>query len=106
MGYTSAVRKCIHIETRKKFKLIHEKEWIGDIISIICKRYGVSRKTYYKWKNRYKQKGIEGLSDISRRPHNIKYKTVTSEIQETILDLRLTKRFECNSQSRLFRVMF
>ena len=58
--------------------------------------YGTSRKTYYKWKNRYKQKGIEGLSDLSRRPHNVKYRKVTSEIQETILDLRLTKRFGCN----------
>ena len=37
---------------------------------------------------RYKQRGIEGLSDISRRPHNIKYKKkVTSELEETILDL-------------------
>ena len=52
-------------------------------------------RLYYKWNNRYKQKGIEGLSDSSRRPHNIKDKKVTSEIEETILDLRLTKRFGC-----------
>src|SRR5918994_2783337 len=91
MGYTSAVRKCIQIEIRKKFNLIHEKEWTGHAISIICKRYGVSRKTYYKWKNRYKQKGIEGLLDLSRRPNNIRYKKITSEVEETILDLRLTK---------------
>ena len=60
------------------------------------KENGLERKTYYKWKNRYLQKGIEGLSDLSRRPHTIKYNKVTSEIQETILDLRLTKRFGCN----------
>ena len=95
MGYTP-VRKCIHIEIRTKFNLIHEKEWTGDTISNICKRYGVSRKTYYKWNNRYKQKGIEGLSDNSRRPHNIRYKKVTSELEQTILDLRLSKRFGCN----------
>ena len=90
MGYTS-VRKCIHIEIKTMFNLIHEKEWIGDIISNICRRYGVSRKTYYEWNNRYKQKGIEGLSDASRRPCNINYKKITSELVETILDLRLTK---------------
>src|SRR6476660_1766256 len=95
MGYTP-VRKCIHIEINRRFNLIHEKEWTGDTISNICKRYGVSRKTYYKWNKRYKQKGIEGLSDSSRRPHNIKYKKVTSEIEETILDLRLTRRFGCS----------
>jgi transposase len=87
MGYTS-VRKCIPIEIRTKFNLIHEKEWIGDTISNICKMYGVSRKTYYKWMSRQKQKGIEDLSDISRRPHNIKYKKVMPEVEETIIDLR------------------
>jgi transposase InsO family protein len=106
MGYTSAVRMCIQIEIRKKFNLIHEKEWTGDTISSICKRYGVSRKTYYKWDNRYNQKGIEGLSDNSRRPHNINYKKVTSEIQETILDLRLSKRLGCNRiKFRLRRIV-
>ena len=96
MGYTSAVRKCIQIEIDRRYNLIHEKEWTGETVSIICKRYGTSRRTYYKWKNRYKQKGIDGLSDLSRRPHNIKYNKLTSEIQETILDLRLTKRFGCS----------
>ena len=38
MGYISAVRKCIHIEIRRKFNLIHEKEWTGDTINSICKR--------------------------------------------------------------------
>jgi hypothetical protein len=49
----SAVRKCIHIEIGRRYNLIHERKWTGDTISIICKRYGVSRKTYYKWKNGY-----------------------------------------------------
>ena len=89
------MRKCIHIEIERRYNLIHEIEWTGETVSIICKRYSTSRKTYYKWKNRYKRKGIDGLSDLSRRPHNIKYSKVSSEIQETILDLRLTKRFGC-----------
>ena len=105
MGYTS-VRKCIHIEIITKFNLIHEKEWTGDTVYNICKRYDVSRKTYYKWKNRYEEKGIEGLSDISRRPHNIKYKKLTPEVEEPIIDLRLTKQFGCNRiKFRLKRII-
>lgn len=106
MGYTS-VRKCIHIEIRKRFNLIHEKEWTGDTVCSICKRYGVSRKTYYKWDNRYRHKGIEGLLDNPRRPHNINHKKVTSEVEETILlDLRLTRRFGCNRiKFRLRRIV-
>jgi len=105
MGYTP-VRKCIHIEIDKRFNLIREKDWTGEPVSIICKRYGTSRKSYYKWKKRYKEKGIEGLSDLSKRPHNIKYKKVTPELEETILDLRLTKRFGCNRiKFRLKRII-
>ena len=105
MGYTS-VRKCIHIEIRNRFNLIHEKEWTGETVSIICKRYSISRKSYYKWKKRYKQKGIEGLLDLSKIPHNIRYRKITSEIQEIILDLRLTKRFGCNRiKFRLKRII-
>ena len=102
MGYTP-VRKCIHIEINRRFNLIHEKEWTGDTVSDICKRYGTSRKSYYKWNNRYKKKGIEGLLDVSKRPHNIKYKKVTPELEETILDLRLTKRFGCKAKARTYR---
>ncbi|HEY7571492.1 MAG TPA: helix-turn-helix domain-containing protein [Nitrososphaeraceae archaeon] len=105
MGYTP-VRKCIHIEIDKRFNLIREKDWTGEPVSIICKRYGTSRKSYYKWKKRYKEKGIEGLLDNFRRPHNIKYKKVTPDLEETILDLRLTKRFGCNKiKFRLKRII-
>ena len=55
---------------------------------------------------RYKQKGIKGLSDISRRPHNIKYKKVMPEVEEEIIDLRLSKRFGCNRiKFRLRRII-
>ena len=34
----------------------------------LCKEFGISRKTGYKWKERFLEKGLEGLSDQSRRP--------------------------------------
>jgi len=33
-------------------------------------KYGVSRKTLYKWLDRYKERGLAGLVDESRRPHS------------------------------------
>ncbi|MGA9934574.1 MAG: hypothetical protein WBP83_05575 [Nitrososphaeraceae archaeon] len=47
----------MQIEIESRYNLIHEKEWTGESVSIICKRYCYSRKTYYKWNKRYKQKG-------------------------------------------------
>jgi len=34
----------------------------------LCREYGVSPKTGYKWKQRFLQRGMEGMSELSRRP--------------------------------------
>lgn len=38
--------------------------------SHLCKRYGISEKTGYKWKNRFLEQGNAGLLDQSRQPLN------------------------------------
>jgi len=42
-------------------------EWT---MTALAARYGVSRKTAYKWVARYDAEGIVGLVERSRRPHN------------------------------------
>lgn len=39
-------------------------------MSDLCDRYGISRKTGYKWLARYEAAGPTGLLDRSRRPHH------------------------------------
>ncbi len=34
----------------------------------LCREYGISEKTGYKWKNRFMQYGLSGLSDLSKAP--------------------------------------
>ena len=34
----------------------------------LCREYGISRKTGYKWKKRFVEDGLDGLADHSRRP--------------------------------------
>src|SRR5262249_7265139 len=77
MGYTS-VRKCIHIEIRIKFNLIHEKEWAGETVSNICNRYGRHR---YRW--------IEMSEDFDVKQHaeNI-YERWRSENNKKLSDKR------------------
>lgn len=41
----------------------------GEKISTLCDEFGISRKTGYKIYERYKDSGVEGLSDRSRRPY-------------------------------------
>jgi transposase-like protein len=47
-------------------------EYLRDTISFteLCDRYGISRKTGYKWIDRYQAEGPAGLADRSRRPHS------------------------------------
>ena len=40
-------------------------------VSELCRRYGVSRKTGYKWLQRYRDEGTAGLTDRSRRPRRM-----------------------------------
>ena len=35
----------------------------------LCQEYGISRKTGYKWKQRFLERGLDGLADQSRQPH-------------------------------------
>ena len=79
------------IESR--LNLIHEPKHTGKSITDICIQHGVSRNTYYKWKNRYLAYGIDGLIDRSRRPHDIRQSKVTPELEQLILSLRLENKF-------------
>jgi len=56
-------------------------------ITELCRQYGISRKTGYKWIARFKQMGIEGLVDESRRPRSSPLET-TAEISLEIIRLR------------------
>jgi len=42
----------------------------GANISALCRHYGISRKTGYKWLGRYAAQGGIGLVDQSRQPHH------------------------------------
>src|SRR5947208_13103220 len=47
-------------------------DWERDLYSMVelCERYGVSRKTGYKWLVRYEREGPDGLHERSRAPHH------------------------------------
>jgi transposase InsO family protein len=36
----------------------------------LCRSYGISRKTGYKWRERFVAHGLEGMAEESRRPHS------------------------------------
>lgn len=56
-------------------------------ISGLCTQYGVSRKTGYKWIERYRSSGLAGLTEASSRPLRSPDKT-PYRIEQSIIELR------------------
>jgi len=54
----------------------------------LCKEFSISRRTGYKWKSRFLEQGLEGLSDQSRRP-NGSPKEIREEMVCRIVSLKL-----------------
>jgi transposase-like protein len=46
--------------------------WLGkeESFTMICRDFGVSTKTGYKWVNRFKESRMPGLAEESRAPKN------------------------------------
>ena len=54
-----------------------------DSVQEVCKRFGMSRKTFYKWLKRYRDSGgdIKSLVNQSRRPHHFPMATPESTVR-------------------------
>jgi len=70
---------------RKAF--IEEAQQEGSNISVLSRKYDISRKTAYKWLKRVKQAGLVELADRSRRPKNSPNRT-KAEMEEEVLNVR------------------
>lgn len=60
-------KDCSAMSLRREFVMLADAEDAN--LSLLCRRFGVSRRTGYKWIGRYRAGGVAGLADGSRRPH-------------------------------------
>lgn len=59
----------------------------GANIAELCRRFGISRKTGYKWLHRFQAGGTNDLTDHSRRPHSSPRRS-TPATEEAVLAVR------------------
>lgn len=59
----------------------------GEKIAVLCREFGISRKTGHKIWNRYKDCGLQGLQDRSRRPYR-HANQLPYQIERAIIDLK------------------
>jgi transposase InsO family protein len=80
-------KECSVMDERLRFvaKLLD-----GESMSEVCRQFGISRKTGYKIFARYKDQGLEALSDRSRRP--VRYANqLPPQIENRIVTLKQEK---------------
>ncbi len=69
-------------------KLYEETQNAG----LVCRRCGISRPTLRKWLKRYEESGLEGLKDVSKRPHSSPTTKISDEVESWILSLRKKRK--------------
>jgi transposase InsO family protein len=75
------------VEERMRF--VAAVEAGEESISALCLRAGVSRKTGYKWLERWRKQGVEGLFDRSRAPSRRAW-SMDASVAQACLEVRRT----------------
>ena len=77
-------QECSKVDERVRFvaRLLE-----GEKMAVLCREFDIARKTGYKLFSRYKNSGIEGLTDRSRRPYRHANR-LPFQIEQLILRLK------------------
>src|ERR1700704_983875 len=77
-------QECSKVDERLRFvaRLLE-----GEKMAVLCREFDIARKTGYKLFSRYKNSGIEGLTDRSRRPYRHANR-LPFQIEQLILRLK------------------
>lgn len=73
------------MEERAKFVLEHQRGELS--MSELCRRYGVSRQTGYKWLERFGEGGLAAMTERSHTPMNRPH-AISENIREALVALR------------------
>src|ERR1700757_209915 len=77
-------KECSVMDERLQFVA---RRLAGEQMADLCREFGISRKTGYKIFDRYKECGIQGLTDRSRRPHHYAHKQ-PFQVENYILNVK------------------
>jgi transposase InsO family protein len=77
---------------RRRIAVLRHYEEVTHNVSKTCRYYGISRMAFYRWLHRYREIGLEGLKDRSRRP-NYSPRATKIEVLAKLLYLRQTYHF-------------
>jgi transposase len=69
-------------EQRQRFLEDHKLNYYS--VTDLAERFGISRKTAYKWINRFAEYGQKGFHERSRKPHSCPWQTDAAIVEELV----------------------
>jgi transposase-like protein len=70
-----------------KLAVLLEPERTGVSVAEVCRRHGISRASYYRYRRRYLDEGVAGLEARSRRPRSSPGQ-IDAELEVEIVTMR------------------
>ena len=71
----------------ERFRFIEDWRSGAWSLATLCQSYGVTRKTGYKWIERYQEGGVSGLRDLSRAAHRHP-NAIAREVEDRVIAVR------------------
>lgn len=71
----------------------------GENVSLTCRHFGISRQTFYRWRERYNPQDLRSLGDRSSRPQQVRQRTWTTA--EVVAVRKLRERFPFWGKAKL-----
>lgn len=84
-----AWKVCSAMSLREEFVFL-SRNGQGNV-ALLCRRFGISRKTAYKWLGRFKRQGTAGLMDRSRVPKTSPRRS-SAALEQLVVSLRRQHR--------------
>ena len=75
-------------EAKKRLKWFDWYNSHGQNAQLTCRHFGISKRTFYKWKKRYIPWHLESLESHSRRPKHFRQKEIPWQVVDLVLSLR------------------
>jgi transposase-like protein len=75
-------------DAKKRYRWLRWHATHGQNVSLTCRRHGISRRTFYRWQDRFVHRGLAGLEDLSHRPIHCRRPSWTSEQVQAVLAVR------------------
>jgi transposase InsO family protein len=74
-----------------KLEVLLEPDRTGETVAEVCERHGISRASFYRYRRRYLEEGVAGLTPRSRRPRSSPAQ-IEPALEARIVELRRRQR--------------